>query len=146
MQAARREADKARATELQAACDARQALMAKIDVAANDFVDLLVADIEQREAFAALTGVPFQSYFEISLVKSLLAFELLIKRNVTPSRHEFHLENGQHNTRTSAVDSIWGRHWIEQVQHKALELAGDPELTAGESVAIAAIAGESVAA
>ncbi len=140
-QAAKRDADKARATELIGLCEARSDLMQRLDVAASNFVDLLVEDIQQRETFGGISGVQFRGYNELSLVKSVLSFELLNKRNVTPSRHELHLTVEHHTSRTSAADSVWGAGWIEPVMHKARELSGE-SLTAGESVAVAAIAGE----
>ena len=109
-------ADIARAELMRDAAFARLELCERIDKAVINLVDLLVADMEQREKFSALTGCQFRFSGTYSLLRSALAFELLDRRGIRPDHFALRLEHTDY--RSPAVDSIFCAGWIESVQQK----------------------------
>lgn len=112
-----------KAEALRDATFARLELCGKIDAAISALVDLLAADILQREELSEITGVNFNPTATFSLINSALAYELLNKRNINPSHYVLRLEHCYY--RATASDGIWGHEWVESVNAKISELIGD---------------------
>jgi len=86
-------------------------------------VDLLVADIQQRQELSAATGIQFNHGLTFGMAKSALNFELLDNRGIRPDHSVLRFEHCEY--RKSAADSIWCEGWIESVQQKIDQLIGD---------------------